>query len=300
MVQQGQGAKGIQRRVYFLSGFDPRGSSFYYRLFVEQLKAYATRTGRRLTVGRRRGQSDPLLSSWRVEEGVNPILEVVFLHWDDIVREHWPRQPFVIAWRGFRFALWYLLRGGGLRYARMCPSVALCGFYPLLFFGFFAVLLVLLALGLQGVLAAALGLAAGLSSAAAALVALALIPLVWRLADQQGVIWLFRSILFTHRLGQARDSALRPRLIELADRIVQLERSAPAERVELVGHSSGSFVMVMLAAQLRRHSAFADELAPRVSLLSLGQNLANLGVHKGAAAFHNDLRTLAAVPRLPW
>ncbi len=297
-MQQGSLAnsdqRALPRRVYFLSGFDPRGSSFYYRLFVEQLKAYAERSGRTLKVGRRRGQADPLLSSWHVQEArpgapAATVLEVVFLHWDDIVRDHWPRSPLVIAWQGLRFALWYLLRGGLIRIVQLCPSVALCGFYPLLFFGAFGVLLLLLGLLLQQLMPALV----------AWLVVLALLPACWRLADQQGVIWLFRSILFTHRLGQARDGALRPRLRELADRIVAIEGAAPAARVQLVGHSSGSFVMAMLAAELRRHSGF-EALAPRLSLLSLGQNLANLAVHKGASAFHADLATLAATPRIPW
>jgi len=306
-VQQGSLGSGDQRtvprRLYFLSGFDPRGSSFYYRLFVEQLRAYAERTGRPLRVGRRRGQFDPLLSSWHVEEGrpgataATTVLEVVFLHWDDIVRDHWPRSPLVIAWQGFRFALWYLLRGGLIRIARLCPSVALCGFYPLLFFGFCGLVLLALGLLLRAGLAGALG--GGGSALVAWLVVLALLPACWRLADQQGVIWLFRSILFTHRLGQARDGALRPRLRELADRIVAIEGAAPAARVQLVGHSSGSFVMAMLAAELRRHPGFAA-LAPRLSLLSLGQNLANLAVHPGASAFHADLATLAVTPRIPW
>ena len=293
----------LRKRIYFLSGFDPRGSSFYYRLFVEQLKAYANHAGRSLKVGRRRGQADPLLSSWHVEERGTTVLEVVFLHWDDIVRDHWPRSPLVIAGQGVRFALWYLLSGGLLQIARLCPSVALCGLYPLLFFGFCGLVLGAMWLLLRGVLAAALAAAAVGAAAAgliAALLVVALVPLCWRLADQQGVIWLFRSILFTHRLGQSRDGALRPRLRELAQRILAIERAAPAQRVQLVGHSSGSFVMAMLAAELRRQPAFAAELAPRLSLLSLGQNLANLAVHKGASAFHNDLRTLAVEPRLPW
>jgi len=303
-VQQGspeqsqQHQPGLRKRIYFLSGFDPRGSSLYYRLFVEQLKAYGERTGRRLKVGRRRGQADPLFSTWHVEEGPATVLEVVFLHWDDIVREHWPRNPLVIAWQGFRFALWYVVRGGLVRIARMCPSVALCGFYPLLFFGFFGLLLLALGLLLRAGLTVLIGPWA--AAALAVLAVLALVPACWRLADQQGVVWLFRSILFTHRLGQARDGALRPRLIELAQRILAIEHASPASRVQLVGHSSGSFVMAMLAAELRRQPGFEAELAPRLSLLSLGQNLANLAVHKGAAAFHNDLRTLAMVPRLPW
>jgi hypothetical protein len=224
---------------------------------------------------------------------------VCFLHWDDIVRDHWPRNPLVIVAQGIRFACWYLLQGGLIRIARLCPPVALCGFYPLLFFSTFAVLLLLLAL-LVGTLLGAAGLASALVWAVAAGLVLALSPAVWWLADQQGVIWLFRSILFTHRLGQARDSALRPRLIALAERIVAIEGDVPAERAELVGHSSGSFVMAMLAAELRRNNTFAAGLASRFSLLSLGQNFANLGVHPGSAAFHADLRTLADGPRLPW
>ena len=196
-----QGSSSLERRIYFLSGFDPRGSSFYYRLFVEQLRHYAQRTGRDLSVGRRRGQQDPLFSSWQVLEQDRPLLEVCFLHWDDIVRDHWPASPWVIASQGLRFALWYLAQGGLWQIARLCPSVALCGLYPLLFLAACALVIALVACSL-------LGVGHGLPSLLAVVV---LVPLGWRLADQQGVIWLFRSILFTHRLGQARDGSLRQR-----------------------------------------------------------------------------------------
>ena len=285
------------KRVYFLSGFDPRGSSFYYRLFAEQLRAYAARTGRALTLGRRRGQADPLVSSWHVQEAGRTVLEVCFLHWDDIVRNHWPRNPFVIAWQGLCFALWYLPLGGLIQIGRLCPSVALCGLYPLLFFGFSAVVLWALAVAVKAGLGVFLAPPLALLLAAAAVVLA--IPLCWRLADQQGVIWLFRSILFTHQLGQARDGALRARMEDLAQRVLAKEVEAPAAAVQLVGHSSGSFVMAMLAACLRRQPSFG-RLAGRLQLLSLGQNLANLAVHRRAAAFHDDLRTLAQTPRIPW
>jgi len=291
----------LPKRVYFLSGFDPRGSSFYYRLFVEQLQAYAARSGRRLSVSRRRGQKDPLVSSWQVLEEVQPPdgpiiteplarLEVCFLHWDDIARQNWPKNPLRLIADGVGIYGWYLLRGGLVRIGRWAPTVALCGLWPFLFFAFWLLL----------TLAAAAALAHWVNPWLAVAVAAALVASAWRLAELQGVVWLYRSIRFTHRLGQARDGGLRPRLIELAQRILAIERTAPAQRVQLVGHSSGSFVMAMLAAELRRQPTFGAELAPRVSLLSLGQNLANLAVHKGAAAFHDDLRTLAAVPRLPW
>lgn len=288
-MQHGQGAADLHKRVYFLSGFDPRGSSFYYRLFVEQLEAYAAQSGRSLRVSRRRGQKDPLVSSWQVVEGEIPRLEVCFLHWDDIARQNWPKNPIRLIADGVWMYAWYLLGGGMVQIARWSPMSALCGLWPLLFFSFWLVL----------VLAASLAAAQWLSPWLAPLVAAALMVLAWRLAELQGVVWLWRSIRFTHLLGLARDSALRSRMGELAERVIAIERGAPAQQVLLVGHSSGSFVMAMLAAQLRRHGAFA-ELAGRLSLLSLGQNLANLAVHKGAVAFHNDLLSLAAVPRIPW
>ena len=85
----------------------------------------------------------------------------------------------------------------------------------------------------------------------------------------------------------------------MARRILELEAEAPAESVLLVGHSSGSFVMAMLAAELRRQDP-AAAMTGRLSLLSLGQNLANLAVYPGAQAFHADLQELAREPRLPW
>ena len=288
-----------RRRVYFLSGFDPRGASFYYRLFSEQVRQLKRRSGRRLQVGHRRGQQvDRLLSRWQVREDGALGLDFCFLHWDDIARAHWPRSPLRMLAAVLSFAGWYVGQGGVLRIARMSGRVALCGLYPVLFtagslIATAAVTAVLLRplqlLGIGGWLLGAIG----------ALLVLGQLMLAWRLANQVGVVWLFRSIRFTHRLGQARDGDLRGRVAELAERILSLEQQDPADQVWLAGHSSGSFVMTMLAAELRRHGS-DQQLAGRLRLLSLGQNLANLAVHGKARGFHADLALLAQEPRLPW
>ena len=289
---------GPRRRVYLLSGFDPRGAPHYHRLLAEQLRLYRRRVRRPLALGRRRALGDSLLSRWGVQERGQPALELVFLHWDDIARQHWPRQPLRLLWDGLGIYGWYLLGGGLWRIGRCSPRVAFCGLYPCLWAC--TALLLALAVG-AGIGAAAAGLGwpwglgVGLALLAAALVCLQ----AWRWAERLGVLWLFRSIRFTHRLGQARDRELRQRVQLLAQRLLALEAEAPAAEVLLVGHSSGSFVLAMLAAELRRQPAW-PQLAPRVRLLSLGQNLANLAVHPGAQLFHRDLLELAADPRPPW
>jgi len=288
-----------RRRVYFFSGFDPRGASFYYRLFSEQVRQLKRRSGRRLQVGHRRGQQvDRLLSRWQVREDGALGLDFCFLHWDDIARAHWPRNPLRMLAAVLSFAGWYVGQGGVLRIARMSGRVALCGLYPVLFTAgsliATAAVTALLLWPLQ-----LLGIGGWLLGAIGALLVLGQLMLAWRLANQVGVVWLFRSIRFTHRLGQARDGDLRGRVAELAERILSLEQQDPADQVWLTGHSSGSFVMTMLAAELRRQGA-DQQLAGRLRLLSLGQNLANLAVHGKARGFHADLALLAQEPRLPW
>ena len=287
-----------QRRVYFLSGFDPRGGAHYYRLFAEQLDRHAHSSGRDLRLGRRRSRADGLLSRWPIREGGQPCLELAFLHWDDIARSNWPRQPLALIRDALGIYVWYCLGGGYRRIARWSPSVALCGLYPFLFLIMALLAAVAAAAGVE-LVGAVLSLSSLPLHAVALSAALLLLWQAWQLADALGVVWLFRSIRFTHMLGQARDQELRQRVRQLARRLLELEQESPATELLLVGHSSGSFVMAMLAAELRRQPAW-PQLVPRLRLLSLGQNLANLGVHGGADQFRRDLIELAAEPRPAW
>ena len=289
---------GPRRRIYFLSGFDPRGGNHYYKLFAKQLQVVAANEQQSYRLRRRRQQANGLSSCWMVEAAGEPLLELVFLHWDDIARDHWPRSPWVILRDVLIFAWWYVAQGGLLSIARMSPSVALCGFYPILFVLTVAIAVVLLAVvGSSFLLSVHLGKA----WVVAVVVCLAVVLLhrSWIVANQLGVVWLFRSIRFTHQLGQARDGALRARVAALSEYVIDREHRQLADDILVVGHSSGSFVMAMLAAAMKRHSSWA-KLQPRLRLLSLGQNLANLAVHKRANLFHRDLLELAADPRPSW
>ena len=287
-----------QRRVYFLSGFDPRGGAHYHRLFSEQLDRYGQARGRLLQLGGRRGRGDGLLSRWPIREGEAPGLELAFLHWDDIARSNWPRQPLALIWESLGIYRWYLFGGGFRRIVRWSPSVALCGLYPWLFLCM-AVLAAGAVAGMVELLGSSVAMNLTLVHGLALAVAVLLLWQAWRLADAIGVVWLFRSIRFTHHLGNARDRELRQRVRQLARRLLELEQQSPTAELLLVGHSSGSLVMAMLAAELRRQPEWR-QLAGRLRLLSFGQNLANLAVHQGAGRFRQDLMELAAEPRPAW
>lgn len=235
------------------------------------------------------------LTRWPLNPGVQ---ELCFVHWDDIARENWPTKPLIILRQLSDFARVYVLNGNWIQIAGLCPGAAMCGLYPLMVFlfallaaGLFAFSIAIVVISLVG----KIWLAMILALMAAAIV----MRLAWSAADGLGVVWLTRSILFTHRLGQARDQALRRRVVQLADAIVELEQQVPAQKPLLIGHSSGSFVMAMLAAELKRRPE-ASALVERLELLSLGQNFANLAFYPRAELFRHDLMLLATPPRLTW
>ena len=80
-----------KRRVFYLSGFDPRGVAAYHRLFCEESQNHAALYGTSVRTGERKRES-PLASVWRAERATaDGAVETTFefMHWDDIIRRHW-------------------------------------------------------------------------------------------------------------------------------------------------------------------------------------------------------------------
>ena len=104
---------------------------------------------------------------------------------------------------------------------------------------------------------------------------------------------------FTYKLGLSSDEDLRCRIIKFADELSFLEENEPSHKLKIVGHSSGSFVLAMLAAELHRRPNQIN-LCKRMSLLTLGQNLANLSIYEKANSFREDLEELGRLPKINW
>ena len=54
-----------KRRVFYVSGFDPRGATAYHRMFMEESQKHAAQRGVSLQVGKRRREG-PLCTTWEV------------------------------------------------------------------------------------------------------------------------------------------------------------------------------------------------------------------------------------------
>jgi len=280
----------LQRRIYLLPGFDPRSPNHSLRMLNDQLQRQGL--GLRL----RLQQQSPIHRRWHLfnQEGQPQGIEVVLLQWDDLVRQLWPRHGITLLWSGFWLYARYLLSGTLLVYLRGCTRAGLTFLWPLIYCLVWGIAVALVPLALI-----ALAWPAGVIMLISALAAAGL---CWRAAaeaERRRVSWLYRSIRYTDQLARGRDGGLLQRLEQHQHLIEAIEAERPAQAIAVVGHSSGSFVALMLAARLKR-SVQSDHLLSKLELLTLGQNVVQLAVLPHARSLVDDIATLASRPSLPW
>ena len=280
----------LQRRIYLLPGFDPRSPNHSLRMLNDQLQHQGL--GLRLCLQ----LQSPIHRRWHLvsQEGLPQGIEVVLLQWDDLVRKLWPRHGITLLWSGFWLYARYLLSGTFLVYLRVCKRAGLTFLWPLIYCLVWGVAITLVPLALM-----ALAWPAGVILLISAL---ATAGLCWRAAaeaERRRVSWLYRSIRYTDQLAQGRDGGLLQRLEQHKNLIEALEVESPANSISVVGHSSGSFVALMLAARLKR-STQSNHLMSKLHLLTLGQNVVQLASLPHARNVVDDIATLVANPSLPW
>jgi hypothetical protein len=280
------------RRVYYLSGFDPRGARHYHQLYKSEAALQEAVNGRHYAVSGR-SKAGNHCTSWKVSSRLhgtrpdNPAqpaagpteTSYVFMGWDDMVRSYWQPHAWqvLLALPGF---FWHYGTDGGLGKTRRCaPRMFWSILSPLLY-----VALTLLAALLAGGLAAwlmgkALPLPSALAAVGAALVASSLVlRAAMAGANRLRLYWLARINLFCFLWGRTRPADLEQRWAEFAARIhADHQRSSqdPADKVDevlIVGHSVGALAAVAVADHyLALQGAAADQAGkPEVKLLTLG------------------------------
>ncbi len=201
----------FKRKIFYLSGFDPRGARWYHQLYTEQAALYGAAVGHQIKVSDRT-KAERGSSRWTIEDTATGALgDLTFLGWDDVIRRHWIRNPLKLLWGSLASTLaftWHMDWSQG----RHFPKGSLLAFY---YPGLSVFLLPLL---LTLLFAFALGPLAGVFVALAA---------TWITIRRLRSLWLLRFIIFNDGLSAAKvDPGLEKRLDEMADAIhVALEES---------------------------------------------------------------------------
>ena len=296
-----------RRHVFFISGFDPKGASYYHALYAAEATKQDAVTGTHTVIGQRvrdaQGNSHWTISSQPAPGSSASQTETTFefSRWDDIVRKHWPRS----AWRllaDLVFAYNLMIRSGGIVTTWHLSRKTLVGLaYPLVVIGG--------CLGLAGVLSlwAATALASnGTGWPMAAAAGLGLMALgLWSTHKLEGKLnstWLVRIFSFTGRHACGQLPELDARLDALAEKIANKLRSQDVGNVDevlVVGFSVGSILSVSSVARAL-HGGADLSARPALSLMTLGHCIPMLGLLPQAARFRDELGELAAQSALRW
>lgn len=289
------------RTVFYLSGFDPKGAAHYHALYRDESTRQRAVGGLPIKVEPRQrlpgGDAQWRLSAQTPSGTVHTRYH--FLHWDDVVRAHWPRRSARLWWSVWCTTLFNLRHGALWRMLQWRWPPVLALFAPFMLLLSLLLGLPLVMLGLPWWLA---GRGAGIwPGVLATLVATGLVLwLARRLEARFGMAWLMRSYAFNRRqaLGEAPD--IERRLDEHAATLVAELKAGQADEVLLVGHSSGAMLAVSVLARALRLAPGLASGSPRISLLTLGQCLPMLGCLPQARAFREELREVARAEGVDW
>jgi hypothetical protein len=274
----------FKRKIFYLSGFDPRGARFYQQLYTEQAALFGATAGRRIEVGERR-REPPHSAAWKIRDvDADTEVDYVFLGWDDVVRAHWVKNPLGLLGRSIkayanftRLVDWSIVHKfpWGVKIAFYYPGISTI-LFPILFGLLLAVPLV-----------AALGWAWGLLAAAVAGIAIAL----WVVKRIQG-FWLLRFIIFNDILASERLPA------DVDDRMATFAETIRASFAEdwdeilFVTHSNGSILAVPIMARLIE--GCDGTLPDRFSLVTLGSSIPLIGARRDSHRFRALLDRVGA------
>jgi hypothetical protein len=290
-----------QRHVFFLSGFDPKGASYYHGLYVREAAIQALVTGTAYEIGpRTRAPGGNSVWEVRHETEIGTTATTFeYVRWDDIVRANWARhgwRVFAGSLRGYSAALasWSALRKVWHASPRTLVALAM----PAAFW--ISALILSLAMGvavgqglswrLQPVFGWIIGAGASLGIAWAFL----------KLEEKLGTSWLLRIYEFAGAWSQGRVAGLEQRLDGLAGALRTRLEDPAIDEVLLVGFSVGSLLAVSATARLQQSARRRKLDLSRLALVTLGNCIPLLGLMKGAGAFRAELALLGQDPHVAW
>jgi hypothetical protein len=280
-----------QRRVLYISGFDPRGASFYHRMLRDEAAKHAAMTGEAIKVGPRRADSS-LVQAWTIasESGAGQVeTRYEFLRWDDIVRLHWPRRTLRV-WADTLYATYVYIRSGVTRAAfRTSFPIGVTMSIPgLLILAQLVLIVAAAALFMLTPLAFGLPWWGGILPWA--LAAAAILALGRRVDAKFNAYWSGRIMAFTVRDARSRVAGMDERREAFARHLVAAVAEGGADEILLVGHSLGTPLAISVLARALQHRPDLGRSGPAVALLTLGQTTPMLSLMHEADWFRRDLR----------
>ncbi len=288
-----------KRHVFYLSGFDPRGASFYHRVFKEEAQKQSKLNKIKVNIGARKKQSQ-YSQVWQIEaqdQGQTVSTQYEFLRWDDIIRQNWVKS-FWSIFIDFVYVSWVYITTGTLkRVAKASRTPAITGLYPAVYIAVSGLLAILLCYASIAIFSAFnlawLGWLIGLALLAA------FIYIAKIVGDRINVFWLLRIYAFTSRWAAGDIKSIDKRIELFADKVFDTLRNNQQDEVIIVSHSVGTMLAVAIAARV---AAKIDnhQVKLQLNMITLGECIPLLSLLLKAQVIKDNLAYLSSTENIYW
>ncbi|PVE41816.1 hypothetical protein [Limnohabitans planktonicus] len=298
----------VRRRcVFFVSGFDPKGASFYHALYKQESAKQSLINDWYFEVGARK-RLEGGNSFWSIrgsQSDCDPVnTHYEFMRWDDVVRQNWPQHTWTL-WRDVVATTFFNLRHGSLwQMFKLSwpPAVALFAPFVLLLMMLLGAPILSMALGSWAVLGLQWPVWIGLVITAISLLCVVMVGR--HLESRYNMYWLTRSYAFTARQALGLVPELEARLDAQARRLVERIHEQQDDEILLVAHSSGAIMAVCILARavglLKLQEQNGKAAHAKVSFMSLGQCIPLLANLPQAQQFRAELSLLGQTQWIDW
>ena len=287
------------KRIYYISGFDPRGARFYHRLFREESKKSEQISGASITTGKRQ-LIDAHITQCQIDaawHGSTYKIDYRFMTWDDVMKQYWISNIWMLILKSIPMYFNHLKIRLFPKFKKAGRGPYICSIYPLVFS--IACMIVAISLGFLAyhfALSLINSLLIALTASAVAIYFFA--RYVIRLGEKLNVWWILRTYFFISLWIEKPLPELERKLITFAEKIIEDQVSSPVEEVILVGHCVGSMLAVQVMANMLAMPH--DCLKNKLSVMTMGQCIPYLSYAPKATHFRKVLETFANNKHFPW
>ena len=289
-----------KREVFYISGYDPRGSRHYYNLYKKESQKQSKINKIKVDVSAKK-RTDKHMHSWNIEtffETYTTKTEYNFLAYDDLIRKNWKYSFFSVCKDSWFYIKTYLFTGVLFRLIKASPPQIIVLLYPIVYCLLF-VCLAIFAIFASFSMFAHQGLALLFSL----ILLYILSSLFLRFGEKFNVFWLLRIYIFSAKYILEENEALELRIENFAQNIVHSIKNAKAKEVDeilIVSHSVGTILMIPVLAKVLEDNNFSQEDTKMISLLTLGQCIPLVSFLKEATQFKTQMASLVEKPYFKW
>jgi hypothetical protein len=288
--------KKIQKReLFYLPGYDPRGTRYYYNLYKKGT-AQEAQKGNIFQVSKRE-RTQNYLTSWKVQFEQTET-SYNFLEWDDIIRNRWTKNTFEILIDLLYIIQFYVFNGTIITYAKASPAQLIAAFYPVvyIFFSLFISMFISSQIFMQ-----ITHINIYFASFISILIMWFLLSLTIKIGDKFAVFWLLRIYVFAVDYTYKENDELDMRLDIFADYIVKsLEKrdNHKIDEVIIVAHSVGTILVIPLLEKILKKIEYLDN--HKIPVLTLGECIPIVSFLPEAKEFREKMKQVIQSNSFEW